>query len=261
VLASVHNYLSKLKEVLNGPIVAAMERTIDEQCFMLGALDGTLTKLPPGVRAQLNAMVAVLEKSVEPPPVPDAQPTYDPSGLGFAVQRAADSFQKAWAARLGLAIGATLPAEHWSRIKALNRKISTESGVDYDSLRPVADLVARITEEVANFLDHPVGWTRPPVDDDEAQQAIAPIRQVVFSGLHTLALHRLINEHLADWRRGMDHKGKGSAARRAVDIRGIYELAAPIPGTVNSGPALEFMRGVRALVRAAVEENGGTMQP
>jgi hypothetical protein len=59
----------------------------------------------------------------------------------------------------------------------------------------------------------------------------------------------------------MDHKGKGSAARRAVDIRGIYELAAPIPGTVNSVPALEFMRGVRALVRAAVEENGGTMQP
>lgn len=261
VLASVHNYLSKLKEVLNGPIVAAMERTIDEQCFMLGALDGPLTKLPPGVRAQLNAMVAFLEKSVEPPPIPDAQPTYDPSGLGFAVQRAADSFQKAWAARLGLAVGATLPAEHWSRIKALNRKISTESGVDYDSLRPVADLVARITEEVANFLDHPVGWTRPPVDDDEAQRAIAPIRQVVFSGLHTLALHRLIDEHLADWRRGMDHKGKGSAARRAVDIRGIYELAAPIPGTVNSGPALEFMRGVRDLVRAAVEENGGTMQP
>ncbi|CAN7772865.1 hypothetical protein [Caballeronia sp. LjRoot31] len=260
VLASVHNYLSKLKEVLNGPIVAAMERTIDDQCFMLGALDGPLNGLPAGVRAQLKALIAFVERSVEPPPIPDAQPTYDPSGLGFAVQRAADSFQKAWAARLGLVVGATLPAEHWSRIKALNRQISNESSVEYDSLRPVADLVGRITEEVANFLDNPVAWTRPPVDDDEAQQAIAPIRQVVFSGLHGLALHRLVDKHLADWRRGMEHKGKGSAARRAVDIRGIYELAAPIPGTVNSGPALEFMRGVRDLVRAAVEENGGTMR-
>lgn len=261
VLASVHNYLTKLKEVLNSPIVAAMERTIDDQCFMLGALDGPLTGLPQGVRAQLKSLVAFVEKSVEPPPVPDAQPTYDPSGLGFAVQRAADSFQKAWAARLGLVVGATLPAEHWSRIKALNRQISNETGVEYDSLRPVADLVGRITEEVANFLDNPVAWTRPPVDDDEVQQAIAPIRQVVFSRLHSLALHRLVDKHLIDWRRGMEHKGKGSVARRAVDIRSIYELAAPIPGTVNSGPALEFMRAVRDLVRSAVEESGGTMQP
>lgn len=260
VLASVHNYLSKLKEVLNGPIVAAMERTIDDQCFMLGALDGPLNCLPPGVCTQLKSLIAFVEKSVEPPPIPDAQPKYDSSGLGFAVQRAADSFQKAWAARLGLVVGATLPAEHWTRIKALNRQISNENKVEYDSLRPVADLVGRITEEVANFLDNPVAWTRPPVDADEAQLAISPIRRVVFNGLHDLALQRLVHTHLAGWRRGMEYKGKGSAARRAVDIRGIYELAAPIPGTVNSAPALEFMRDVRSLVRSAVEENGGTMQ-
>lgn len=261
VLASVHNYLSKLKEVLNAPIVAAMERTIDDQSFMLGALDGPSTKLPPGVKTQLNKLVACVETLIEPPPVPDAKPQYDASGLGFAVQRAADSFQKAWAARLGLTIGATLPAEHWTRIKALNRKISNETGVEYDSLRPVADLVGRIIEEVANFLDNPISWSRAPVDADEAQQAIAPIRQVVFSRLHKLALQRLINEHLTDWRRGLEHKGKGSAARRAIDIRGIYELAAPVPGTVNTAQAIEFMRGVRELVRTAVVENGGGMLP
>jgi hypothetical protein len=192
--------------------------------------------------------------------VPDAKPQYDATGLGFAVQRGADSFQKAWAARLGLSIGATLPAEHWTRIKALNRKISNETGIEYDSLRPVADLVGRITEEVANFLDNPVGWSRLPADADEAQQAIAPIRQIVFSRLHQLALQRLIEEHLTEWRRSMEYNGKGSAARRALDIRGIYELAAPVPGTVNSAPALEFMRSVRELVRAAVESNGGSMQ-
>ena len=261
VLASVHNYLSKLKEVLNAPIVAAMERTIDDQSFMLGALEGPSTKLPAGVRAQLNKLITLVEKSIEPPPVPDAKPHYDGSGLGFAVQRAADSFQKAWAARLGLSIGATLPAEHWTRIKALNRKISTETGVEYDSLRPVADLLGRIIEEVTNFLDNPIGWSRPPVDADETQQAIAPIRRVVFDRLHQLALQRLIGEHLSDWRRGFEHKGKGSAARRAVDIRGIYELAAPIPGTVNTAASIEFLRRIRDLVRTAVAENGGEIVP
>lgn len=54
---------------------------------------------------------------------------------------------------------------------------------------------------------------------------------------------------------------KCSAARRASDIGGIYELAAPVPGTVNTAPAIEFMRSVRKLVRAAVEDNGGELRP
>ena len=168
-------------------------------------------------------------------------------------------FQKAWAARLGLAVGATLQAEHWTRIKALNRRLSNEID-EYDSLRPVADLVARISEEVSNFLDNPIGWTRPPIGENEAQEAIAPIRRKVFNDLHWLAIERIIGEHLAEWRRTMDYKGKGSAARRALGFRGIYEHAAPIPGTVNSEPALLFMRGVRGIVQDAIKEHGGMMR-
>ncbi|MFB2656666.1 hypothetical protein, partial [Shewanella xiamenensis] len=58
----------------------------------------------------------------------------------------------------------------------------------------VADFVGRITEEVSNFLDHPVFWTRLSIDDSEAQQAIAPIRQAVSRELHSLVLARLVKE-------------------------------------------------------------------
>lgn len=260
VLASVYNYLARLREVLNGPIVTSMERTIDTQCFMLGGLDAASEKLPGGVRVQLDQLLDRFARSITPPPLPDAKPSYDPSGLGFAVQRAADSFQRAWAFRLGFATSAEVNKEHWTRVKALNQRIANELDVEYDSLRPVADFVGRITEEISNFLDHPVHWTRPPKDDTEAQEAIAPIRQAVFSELHSLAVTRLVNQHLTDWRRGNDHKGKGSATRRAVDIRGIYEMAAPVPGTVNSELALDFMRAVRDIVRAAIEDQGGEMK-
>lgn len=260
VLASVHNYLTKLREVLNGPVVSAMERTIDDQSFMLGALQGASDKLPPGVRKQLGALLDFFERSAIPLVLPDAKPTYDPSGLGFAVQRAADNFQKAWAAKLGLALSPNLSAEHWTRVKALNRRISTGQADEYDSLRPVADLVGRVSEEVSNFLDHPIAWTRQPIGEDEVQDAIAPIRRAVFTDLHGLALERLIAKHLMDWRLAMDYKGRGSATRRAIDIRGICELAAPIPGTVNSEPALAFMRGVREIVRDAIQAHGGSMK-
>ncbi|MBF3494913.1 hypothetical protein ISF74_07890 [Burkholderia pseudomallei] len=260
VLASVFNYLVRLRDVLNGPIVTAMERTIDNQCFMLGALDAASEKLPSGVRNQLGLLLDQFERAVVPPTLPDAKPSYDPSGLGFAVQRAADSFQKVWAYRLGFAYSADISAEHWTRIKALNRRIANELDVEYDALRPVADFVGRITEEVSNFLDHPIRWTRTPTDDTEAQEAIAPIRQAVFRELHSLAVKRLVRQHLQDWRRGLDYKGKGSATRRAVDIRGIYELAAPVPGTVNSEASLEFMRLVRDIVKDAIEAQGGQMK-
>ena len=260
VLASVYNYLARLREVLNGPIVTAMERTIDTQCFMLGGLDAASEKLPGGVKLQLGQLLDHFARSITPPPLPDAKPSYDPSGLGFAVQRAADSFQRAWKFRLGFATSAEINKEHWTRVKALNQRIANELDVEYDSLRPVADFVGRITEEISNFLDHPVHWTRTPKDDTEAQEAIAPIRQAVFRELHSLAVVRLLKQHLTDWRRGNDHKGKGSATRRAVDIRGIYELAAPVPGTVNSEPALDFMKAVRDIVRTAIEEQGGEMK-
>lgn len=63
------------------------------------------------------------------------------------------------------------------------------------------------------------------------------------------------------WRRGLEHKDKVSAACRAVDIGGIHELAAPIPGAVNTASPLEFLRAVRELVRTAVIERGGVMLP
>lgn len=257
VLASVHNYLTKLRDVLNGPIVSAMERTIDDQCFMLGGLQGASEKLPQGVRSQLDALVNLFEKAILPAPAPDAKPSYDPSGLGFAVQRAAESFQKTWAARLGLANSATIPTEHWTRVKAMNRRISTEQDVEYDSLRPVADLVARVSEEISNYLDHPIAWSRTPKDEAEAEEAIAPIRRSVFQGLHSFALQRITREHLTEWRQSFDYKGKGSTYLRAKDIRGIYEMAAPIPGTVNREPALKFLHAVREIVESAIKSHGG----
>lgn len=256
VLASVHSYLSKLKEVLHAPIVAAMERTIDDQSFMLGGLDGSSTKLPLGVRKELKKLISFVVSSVEQQETPDAVPKYDLKGLGFAIQRAANSFQNAWSTRLGITINGTLRPEHWTRVKALNQAIVNGTSIEYDTLRPVADLVARLSEEIANFLDNPVAWSRTPTAD-EAQQAIAPIRQLVFGRLHQIAEERLVDKYLVDWRRSLEHKGRGSAAKRAISIRNIYELAAPIPGPVNSPQALEFLDTIDKLVRSAVTECKG----
>lgn len=260
VMDSVRNYLSNLKDVLSAPVVAAMANAIDRQTFMLGGLDMPSKKLPKGVVMELEHLMTFFAKAVEPPVLPDARPVYDPSGINFAVQKATEKFQRPWAARLNLAYYSGVSSEHWTRLKALTRRIAGEMDVEYDSLRPVADLVARMSEEISNFLDNPIGWTSPPKTEEEAQEAISAVRRAVFAALHDLLLKRLIQQYLAAWREAFARSGKGSAHRRSLDMKNIYESAAAVPGTVNSEPAIALLKDVRAIVCRAIEDSEGELR-
>ena len=266
VMDSIRNALVGLQNVLGSPIVKAIERGIDERCFMLGGVDTRVDKLPERaadyMRTQLSDMVGFFERAIMPPPPPQALPIYDPTGIAFAVQDGIVKFMGPWMAKLGLGTHSGVHREHWSRIKALNRRIAGELNIEYDSLRPVADLVARLTESLSLYLDKPY-WTREPVDDSEAEAAISPIRRGVSSALHDIAATRLIEQHLADWRTAYDnpeYRGTGSTHKRAVMLRNIYEEAAPCPDTVMTRLAGEFLAEIRRIVETAIRAGGGDVQ-
>lgn len=260
VMDSVGNYLTTLREVLSASVVTAMDHALTKQSFMLGGLQAPSKKLPRGVIQELERLMMLFTKSIEPPVIPDTHPVYDPSGIAFAVQKATDKFQRPWVARLNLGYYSGTASEHWTRIKALTRRIAGELDVEYDTLRPVADMVARMTEEVSNFLDNPINWTRMPNSEEEAQEAISVVRRTVFSALHDVLLRRLVHEYMADWRTAHGRSGKGSAYRRAIDMKSIYESAVPVPGTVNSEPAISLLREMRSIVCKAIQDSGGHLQ-
>ncbi|MBC6440691.1 MAG: hypothetical protein GDA49_09860 [Rhodospirillales bacterium] len=252
VLASVTNALSSLKNVLGPPVIRALERDLDDRCFMLGGLHRA-NKLPDGVTKEMKRLLGFFERAILPPPPPDACPVYDITGLLFAVQAAANDFQRPWNARLGLGIHEGVHRAHWATVKALNRRIAGEMDDEYKELRPIADLVARLNESISRFLDSPVRWTREPEDESAAQTAIATIRQAVFTDLHDLVPERMIAKHLPDWREAYERRDRGSTSVRAREIRDIYEAAAPVP----TEPSDEFLRDIRALVSRSIRNNGG----
>jgi hypothetical protein len=266
VMASVLNALSSLRDVLGAPIVRGIEHDIDQRCFMLGGVDQNLTRLPPRaadyMRAELTRIVSFCEEAITPPPPPAAHPIYDPTGISFAVRDAVNKFQGPWNARLGLGSHDGTRKEHWTRIKALNRRIAGEldDAYEYDTLRPVADLVARLTESVSRFLDQPIAWTRTPEDEQEQQSAIAQVRRIVSAAMHEMAVQRLIQRHLGQWRAAYEDSGGGSTFRRARTIEGIYTEAAPLPDAVMPPPAKEFLVEVRRLVVAAIRSSGGDIR-
>ncbi len=267
VMASVRSALVGIRDSLGAPVVRAIEHGIAARCFMLGGVDRQLGRLPARageyMRQQLRFLVDFFEQAILPPPPPEARPIYDPTGLAFAVQEAVNRFQGPWLARLGLAAYEGVGTAHWATVKALNRRIAGGLDVEYSNLQPVADLVGRLSESISRFLDRPIGWNRAPADAQEEQSAIAEVRRAVSTAIHDLAMRRLIDEHLGDWRTaydGPEFSGKGSTFRRARSIQGIYDAAAPLPDAVMTNASMAFLSEVRSIVALAVESAGGSLR-
>lgn len=264
VMGSVIQAIASLRDIIGAPVARAVEQSLPNRCFMLGGIDRRNEKLPAKpaefVRHQMLDLITLCEAAIEPIDPPEAAPIYDPTGIGFAVREAVTKFIGPWIARLGLASYSGVPREHYNRIKALNRRIAGEMGVEYDSLRPVADLVARLSESISLFLDKPITWTRTPVDESEAEAAISQVRRNIAGNIHEIALRRLIEQHLSDWRTAHEMKGRGSALNRSIAMKHIYETAAPLPDTVMTEQASRFVVDIRKLVEIAIKEAGGKVQ-
>ncbi len=215
------------------------------------------------MRGEISELVGFFQKAILPPPPAEVHPVYDPTGIGFAVQDAVSKFQGPWLARLGMGTYEGFRKEHWTRVKALNRRIAGELDDEYDTLRPIADLATQLRESISRFLNNPISWTREPANADEAQVAIDRIRQVMEVRLRDLAVKRLVEEHLQDWRAAYDgpaSRGPGSTFRRANTIQGIYDAAAPIPDAVMTTPSVAFLGEIRRIVTSAIEASGGEVR-
>lgn len=261
VMASVTNSLSSLRDILSQPIIKALERNLEQRCFMLAGLDKSLEEVRKRKfnRSELERLLEFCEKAIEPQASLRVAPIYDPAGLLFAVQQATRDFHKRWDAILGLGQLDGVYKEHWTRIRALNRRIAEETDVEYDTLKPVADLLARLNESISKFLDSPINWTTKPNSEEEAEQAINNIRQKVFAVLHSFTARRLANEPLALWMSAYRYSGRGSTFDRAREIKVIYDSAAPELNPVMNIAKQEFLREVRQLVHEAIEQGAGKL--
>jgi energy-coupling factor transporter ATP-binding protein EcfA2 len=257
VLNSVRDAIGSLRQAVGAPVAAMLENRMDSHAFFLGGLDRDISKIPTGFRAQLSDLLHVMQKAAETPPPPKTAPIYTPEGLEIALRDAIEGFQEPWKARLGLQYRDGIEKEHWTRIKALTRRLANAWGNEYDNLRPVADLVGLLQENISKWLASPTSWTVPPKDDEERNAALSDIRKAVFNALLELAEERVAESHRSDWSRAFDYSGTGSGYRRAEQIDRIYEEAAPLIHVGMTAPAREFLKRLHQLVSDAVVSAGG----
>ena len=70
-------------------------------------------------------------------------------------KKAAQGFHERWKGILGMGSIAGVRPEHWTRIKALSRRLGIFKVDEYDTLRPVADLIRLLQIHVTQFLSNP----------------------------------------------------------------------------------------------------------
>ena len=124
-------------------------------------------------------LLTLIRMSIIVPEPPELHPYYDVANMVLAIQKATQLFHERW--------NKTLTQEHWTRIKALARRLGERNQEEYADLKPIADLIQFLAQEVSLFLSEPFKWD-PPVTIDERKDdklaAIDVIRRAIYGELH-----------------------------------------------------------------------------
>jgi hypothetical protein len=264
VTGSFYNAIHAIGKGAGRDAEQSLKRVIsDHRLFFLSGIQEVVPNGSRFTRFELGRLLEAIEQSILPPPPVHYSPVYDVANLVLAIQNATQEFHDTWRAVLGYGSRSRVAPEHWTRVRALTRRIGVMNKDEYDSLRPIADLIRFLQSHVSRFLAEPLNWKpESPLENREAEkvQAIDNIRTQVFARLHELSKRRLIEERLSGWVEAYEHRGTGSAKVRARDLVGLYESAAPVPNEMPGPDLNEFLFEVRELVAESIFAGNGEVR-
>lgn len=264
VLASAENVLAAFGEELGPFAERALRQRLEGARFFLAGIDETLSvesKTGRDTLRQFAGLIRAIDDVVERPAPTESRPIYDRMNLVLAIKSAAESYLGNWFPRLGLTHRSAIPKEHWTRVRALSRRLAGGWSDEYDTLRPVADLRKELVDKMYVFFQTPVAWEGPEPNDDERQASFDRLADVAAKRLLDVATRRVWHERMPEWQSAFNEHGSGSSFRRARIIgERIVEPAAPVPDVTPSPDRNQFLHLVVAEVETAATESGAVLR-
>ena len=258
VLASVENVLKAIGEDLGSSAERVLRQRLDAARFFVGGIQTPLDpKKKSGHRAiaQLDALLDTLDAKTIRVDAGPSRPVFDRMNLSLAITEAARSFHSKWRGILGLEFNTASPKEHWTRVKALSRRLAEGWGDEYDNLKPVADLRFELQRQVYLMLQRPVRWEGGEPSDDVRQQIIDDVSNAITRGLFEVTKQRVADDVRLAWQQAYLQKGAGSTTVRARIIANeVFDRGAPVPTVVASPDQNRFLQAVAQVFSDVVEE-------
>jgi len=260
VLASAENVLASFGEELGPYAERALRKRVEEGRVFLGGLQDPLTDEKAAGRRtiqQLEKLLDLIDRVVERPQPPQAHPVYDRINLVLAIKKATEAFHESWRPRLGIGSKPGIAKEHWTRVKALSRRLATGINDEYDTLQPVADLRKELRDRIYVSIQNPLRWEGPDPSDEQRQATYDALADNVAKRLLDLARRRVWQERMTGWQAAYDKRGSGSTFVRARIIADdVYVSAAPVPDETPSPDRNQFLHDVVKELDEAADDLG-----
>lgn len=260
VYKSLQNAIGSVREVLGRSAENALSRTVADRVFFVSNIQEPIKATAQMTLDELRRIIKAIQATIIPPPPAKVRPIYDVANLILCIPQAMAAFRDPWRGKLRLPSRSNVSPEHWTRIKALSRRFAEQGTYEYDTLRPVADFILRLSEHIIVFLASPLRWQPGDATEEMKRQVVDAMARRVFSDLHELGARRLFHERVKEWAAAYAHRGTGSTYERAQDIDGIYDVAAPIPGKAASENASKLVTAIMTTVKDSVGKSGGEFQ-
>lgn len=258
VLASVENVLKAIGDELGPAAERVLRQRVDRSCFFVGGIQELLDpKKKAGNRTitQIEGLLDALGTEDDPGETGPSRPVFDRMNLSLAISEAAKNFHIKWRGTLGIDFNPSSPKEHWTRVKALTRRLAEGWDDEYDTLKPVADLRFELQLQVYLMLQRPSRWDGGEPDDDVKQLVINEVSNAITRKLFALTRQRLAEDVRLAWQEAYAQRGSGSTFVRARIIASeVYERGAPVPTVTASPDQNRFFKSVAELVKEVAED-------
>ncbi|MFD9012103.1 hypothetical protein [Streptomyces sp. NPDC059552] len=260
VLASVENVLNAMGKEL-GPVGERAVRTqLERHCYFVGGMHkplGSGGKEGKRTVSQMRCLSADLSADEAAPDTGPARPVFNRMALPLAVSAAAGNFHARWSGLLGLTYNADAPKEHWTRVKALARRLGEGWGDEYDSLKPVADLRTELQVQIFLMLQSPVRWEGGEPTEEEREAVINEISSAVTGRLYALTEQCLKEDVQNAWLDAYGQRGpKSTFARARIIDADVFGRGAPVPTAAPSADKNSFLKAVADILTEVADETG-----
>lgn len=258
VLASAENVLKSIGDDLGPAAERILRRRLDRaRYFVAGIHEPLNSKRKSGLRS-IHQFEGLLDFLSNPEFAVDAglsRPVFDRMNLSLAVMEAAKNFHTKWRGLLGIDLNPAAPKEHWTRVKALSRRLAEGWADEYDNLKPVADLRFELQRQVYLMLQRPVRWEGGEPSEDERQTIIDEVSNAVTKKLIDLTRQRMKEDVRLGWQSAYAQRGPGSTFVRARIISSdVYDKGAPVPTVSASPDQNRFLKDVAGVVSEVADE-------
>jgi hypothetical protein len=179
-------------------------------------------------------------------------PEYDFKFFVPFVIAAIENFRTRWSALLGVQSHSVIDPLSWQAVKAVARRNAQNLNDNYPH-RPVTALHAVLRQELAKFLDEPLGWPGHAPSEEEKQSVINLIKAELARPLLRLCARTLRTVPQTQWITAWEFRGPNSTIRRRSSIETLFSQHLPY-FRLDNAIALAFINDVEALVKEAISD-------